>query len=175
MKDQQEYKQLERQYGLIEKEKILYCTGRLGDSELDSEAKEPIVLPRRHKFTELVITECHKSVMHCGIRSTLAQFRSKYWISKGRQEVKRLLNRCLICKRWKCKSYAKPQQAALPAFRAKRAAPFENSGVDFAGPLFAKTKGGMSKVYIALFTCCVTRAVHLELVQDLTAATFLGA
>ena len=64
-------------------------------------------------------------------------------------------------------------RAALPEFRVRRAAPFENSGVDFAGLLFAKTKSGMSKVYIALFTCCVTRAVHLELVQDLTAATFL--
>ena len=30
----------------------------------------------------------------------------------------------------------------------------------------------MSKVYIALFTCCVTRAVHLELVVDLSIDTF---
>ena len=79
----------------------------------------------------------------------------------------------ILCKRWNCKACTKPQQATFPEFRVKRAAPFENSGVDFAGPLFAKTKSGMSKVYIALFACCVTRAVHLELVQDLTAATFL--
>ena len=104
---------------------------------------------------------------------TLAQLRTKYWTAKGRQEVKRVINACLVCKRWNCKACTKPQQAALPEFRVKRAAPFENSGVDFAGPMFAKTKSGMSKVYIALFTCCVTRAVHLELVHDLTAATFL--
>ena len=29
----------------------------------------------------------------------------------------------------------------------------------------------MSKVYIALFTCCVTRAVHLDLVEDLSIET----
>ena len=173
LKEQVEYKQLQRQYGLVEKDEILRCTGRLNNSELDLEAREPIVLPRRHKFTELVITRCHESVMHGGVRSTLAQLRSKYWIAKGRQEVKRVINVCLLCKRWNCKACTKPQQAALPEFRVKRAAPFENSGVDFAGPLFAKTKSGMSKVYIALFTCCVTRAVHLELVHDLTAATFL--
>ena len=34
-------------------------------------------------------------------------------------------------------------------------------GVDFAGPF-----------YVTLFTCCMTRAVHLELVEDLLASTF---
>ena len=33
-------------------------------------------------------------------------------------------------------------------------------------------KGEMEKVYIALFSCCVIRAVHLELVEDLSAAAF---
>ena len=31
----------------------------------------------------------------------------------------------------------------------------------------------MVKAYVALFTCCVTRAVHLDLVTDLTATTFV--
>ena len=32
----------------------------------------------------------------------------------------------------------------------------------------------MTKCYIALFTCCITRAVHLELVQNLLATTFVN-
>ena len=53
------------------------------------------------------------------------------------------------------------------------APPFSKTGVDFAGSLFVKGKGKqMRKVYIALFTCCVTRAVHLELVEDLSTETF---
>ena len=31
----------------------------------------------------------------------------------------------------------------------------------------------MRKVYIALFSCCVTRALYLDLVEDLSATTFL--
>ena len=51
--------------------------------------------------------------------------------------------------------------------------PFSSVGVDFAGPLFVKSKNGhIRKVYITLFTCCVTRAVHLELVDDLSVETF---
>jgi hypothetical protein len=49
------------------------------------------------------------------------------------------------------------------------------TAVDFAGPLYIKNKGDSSstKVWICLFTCCVTRAIHLELVADLTTTTFL--
>ena len=47
-------------------------------------------------------------------------------------------------------------------------------GLDFAGPLFVKDgKRNMSKVYIALFTCAVTLAVHLELVKDMSVDVFL--
>ena len=31
----------------------------------------------------------------------------------------------------------------------------------------------MKKVYITLFSCCVTRALHLDLVEDLSAETFM--
>ena len=62
----------------------------------------------------------------------------------------------------------------MPDFRVQGSPPFSKVGIDFAGPLFEKSAKttGMNKVYIALFTCCVTRAVHLELVKDLKAATF---
>ena len=64
--------------------------------------------------------------------------------------------------------------ADLPEFRIREVAPFSKVGIDFAGPLFAKCCSQSSrKVYIALFTCCVTRALHLELVRDLSAETFL--
>ena len=66
--------------------------------------------------------------------------------------------------------------AALPEFRGRESFPFSKVGVDFAGPLFVKSKIGESKkAYIALFSCCVTRAVHLELVEDLTSQTFRRA
>ena len=55
----------------------------------------------------------------------------------------------------------------------KTAPTFTRVGVEFARPLFVKAKNGqMRKVYITLFTCRVTRAVHLELVDDLSVETF---
>ena len=61
--------------------------------------------------------------------------------------------------------------APLPAFRVSEGPPFSSVGVDFAGPLYYKTNKSMSKCYIALFSCSITRAVHLELVHDLSTAT----
>lgn len=51
---------------------------------------------------------------------------------------------------------------------------FSHTGVDFAGPLYIKQPGSReAKVWIALYTCCITRAVHLDLVPDVTATTFI--
>ena len=59
--------------------------------------------------------------------------------------------------------------------RTRQTSPFEVTGVDFTGALHVKTLDGSGKVYVCLFTCGVTRAVHLEIVNDLSVETFLQA
>ena len=49
------------------------------------------------------------------------------------------------------------------------------TGVDFTEALYVREKGGESKAYIYLFTCAVTRAVHLEIITNLTVEEFLQA
>ncbi|GFY38489.1 integrase catalytic domain-containing protein [Trichonephila inaurata madagascariensis] len=62
--------------------------------------------------------------------------------------------------------------APLPALRVEQSAPFSVVGIDFGGPLYTKDE---NKHYIVLFTSAVTRALHLELVNNLTTETFLLA
>ena len=59
--------------------------------------------------------------------------------------------------------------------RIKQGKPFDITGVDFTGALYVKTLQGEDKVYICLFTCGLTRAVHLEVVTDLNVETFMQA
>ena len=68
-----------------------------------------------------------------------------------------------------------PTPPPLPEFRVQQEPPFTFTGVDFAGPVYIKLGSATSesKVWICLYTCCVTRAVHLEVVPDLTTAAFL--
>ena len=49
---------------VIKKDEILVCKGRLENSDLNEEAKFPIILPKNNKFTELVVLDCHSRVHH---------------------------------------------------------------------------------------------------------------
>ena len=64
----------------------------------------------------------------------------------------------------------------LPSYRVGEGNPFVVTGVDYTGALNISdpVTGDARKVYVVLFTCANTRAVHLELAVDLTAETFLN-
>ena len=53
--------------------------------------------------------------------------------------------------------------------------PFTVTGIDYTGALNVRTPNGEKKVYICLFTCASSRAVHLEIVTDLSEESFLHA
>ncbi|XP_045498277.1 uncharacterized protein LOC123696249 [Colias croceus] len=67
----------------------------------------------------------------------------------------------------------------LPGARTNPTRPFYHTGVDFTGHVDVKSSKGRgiktSKGYVAVFICMVTKAVHLELVSDLSSSTFLAA
>ena len=70
LKNQDNFKQLVCELGIKEYKEILRCEGRLLNSDLDSKARKPVILPRQRRFTRLVVEECHRRVHHSGIRST---------------------------------------------------------------------------------------------------------
>lgn len=84
LREQNNFQQLERQLQLFEEEGILKCRGRLSESDLVDEAKYPIILPKDNRLTELIINQCHVRIHHSGLRATLAEVRSRFWIPKGR-------------------------------------------------------------------------------------------
>jgi len=63
----------------------------------------------------------------------------------------------------------------LPKERISPSTPFTHTGLDFAGPLTAKVKGGTEKVYLAIFVCFSTKAVHIEVVSSLSAQSCIAA
>ncbi len=85
---------------------------------------------------------------------------------------------CITCKKEHAKT-ASQCMGQLPEARITPSPPFPRTGTDFAGPLQLKKghtrKPVMVKGYVCLFVCLSTRAVHLELVMDLSTDAFLAA
>ena len=63
----------------------------------------------------------------------------------------------------------------LPSFCTSEDPPFCHAGIEFARLLYTRGCNGTEKAYVCLFTCCSTRAVHLELTPDLSVNSFLSA
>lgn len=164
---------LKGQLGLFLDEKGLWrCGGRLQNADMPYQSKYPILLPRNHPFTTLVVQDAHLRVCHNGVKETLTEVRSRYWIVKGRSLTRAIVHKCTKCKKYEGPPFDSPPPPPLPEFRIKDDPAFTYVGVDFAGPLFVRS-GVSSKVWICVFTCLVTRAIHLDIVDNLSTDTFL--
>ena len=165
------------QLGVVTDESgVMRCKGRLANSTLPDNTKYTILIPSGHHLSKLLIEDAHKRVMHNGVRETLNEIRSTFWLIRGRQTVRKILHSCVTCKRHEGSPYKCQQASDMPEFRFRERKPFATTGVDFAGPLFTRaTKGSQqtSKVYICLFTCGSTRATHLELAPNLSTPAFI--
>ena len=160
---------------------IIKVGGRLKNIiGIPNNLKHQIILPRHHPVTDLLILLYHKSNHHCGRDQTLALLRERYWIVKAKSIIRKVLSTCLLCKH--ARSMPKPQlMGNLPKERiAVFKPPFTITGVDCFGPVTIKqykrtrtSNNKQIKRYGVLFTCLTTRAVHLELLIDMTTGSFL--
>ncbi|GFV08982.1 integrase catalytic domain-containing protein [Trichonephila clavipes] len=100
----------------LDDRKILRMKGRLDESELSLDEKEPILLPSNSKFTESFILYEHTKNFHSGVTTSLVMLRRKFWIPKGQQIVKKVLKKCLICRKYSLKP-ANQITAQLPKDR----------------------------------------------------------
>ncbi|XP_060804946.1 uncharacterized protein LOC132902740 [Amyelois transitella] len=162
----------------IDANNILRVGGRIRHANLNNSKKNPIILSAKNPLTLLLVADAHVKTLHGGIQLMLTFLRERYWIINAKRTVKSCIHRCLICAKQSAATRTQ-LMGDLPKERVTPARPFCNSGVDFAGPyqvLMSKGRGAKtSKSYISIFICMATKAIHLELVGDLTSEAFIGA
>ncbi|XP_053698861.1 uncharacterized protein LOC128745814 [Sabethes cyaneus] len=163
----------------LDPEEIIRVGGRLRLSDQPFLSKHPALLPSNHPITRLIAKSHHLSLIHGGGRLTLAATREKYWPLHGRRLCRSIIRNCYRCAR--ADPPATTQQIGqLPLHRITPSRPFAISGIDFAGPLYLKAvhkRAAATKAYVCIFVCFCTKAVHIELVSDLSKSTsaFLSA
>ena len=68
-----------------------------------------------------------------------------------------------------------PKITNLSRHRVNLGRPFLQTGIHYTGHLWVKQKTGTLKMYILVFTCLSIRAVHIELVEDMSSTAFVQA
>ena len=155
---------------------IFRLKGRFG-CHLPYEQSYPALINRKGHLGKLIVLDAHERSLHHGVETTLAKVRQKFWIVKGRKYVKDIIRDCTVCKRFNGRTFLSPPTGDLPNTRLESGFAFQNTGLDFCGPLYVKENccENTTKVYILLLTCATSRALHLELVPDLGNESFLRA
>lgn len=157
---------------------LLRVGGRIKHANINFAQKHPLILPCKNHVTRLILRNYHEKLLHTGVDNTLASIRLRYWPIKGRVEVKNLIHHCVKCFRFRAPNQNQ-LMGDLPKERVEFIRPFYYVGIDFGGPIDirqSRLRGSLiTKGYIALFICMSTKAVHLELVSDLTTKAFLAA
>lgn len=162
----------------IDQDGIIRVGGRLANSMLNYNEKHPIIIPFDSHITELIIQDAHSTTLHSGNQATLAYTRRKFWIINGKRAVNRILNKCIKCIKHKART-TEQLMGDLPNPRVTPSPPFTHTGVDYAGPIQIRTTKGRGnksyKGYISVFVCLATKAIHLEVVSDMSTEAFLAA
>jgi hypothetical protein len=158
----------------ILREGVLCVGGRLKNAAVSDEVKYPVILPQGGHVVDLLVRHVHEKTGHAGREYVLAELRQRYWLVGGRTTVRRVLNPCILCR----KRLARPnvqQMADLPKDRVTPGGPaFTSVGVDYFGPFEVRRGRGTEKRYGCLFTCLVTRAIHIEVAHSLDTSSFIN-
>ena len=163
----------------LDEKGILRSRGRISKClYFNYNVHNPVLLPRGHRFTALLINQCHLKVQHLGVGTTLNYLREQgYWIPKGRVAIKSELGNCIVCKKYNALAFKYPRFTDMPKHHMKMVKPFQHVGVDFTGHVWVRDEVSDKsvKMYILVFTCLNVRAVHFELLPDMSATSFLLA
>ena len=156
---------------------LLRVGGRGQNSNLPYSTRHPIILHGKHTLTKLIVRSEHLRLLHAGPTLLTASLGRRFHIISGTKVIRSLTRGCTTCRR----NAAKPQPQILGQLPKERVTPdivFDKVGVDYAGPVYIRQgyvrKPTIVKAYICVFVSLSVKAVHLELVSDLTSDAFIA-
>ena len=162
----------------LDKCNLLRVGGRMSNSKFSYSKLHPMILHGSHPITKLIIRSEHLRLLHAGPTLLISSLSQRFHIIGLRKTVRSITRQCVTCKRQSLKPHNQ-LLGQLPLERVTPTSVFEKVGVDYAGPFLIKyghvRKPTIVKAYICLFVCLSVKAVHLELVSDLTTEAFIAA
>lgn len=164
----------------IDRDGIIRLSGRLDRAEMTYDQRHPIVLTGQCILSKRLMEDAHRTMRHAGVQTCMQYLRDKYWILDLRKSMRFVIHKCIRCVLFKAVG-SKQLMADLPEPRVRQPLrPFYHCGADLAGPFKVRPYAGRNvptsrSAYLVIFIDMATKAVHLELVSDLTTQSFLAA
>ncbi|XP_068224355.1 uncharacterized protein [Palaemon carinicauda] len=161
----------------VDEENLIRSQGHMKNASVSYDTQCPMLLPSRSYLTVLIGEHLLRHHHHCGVDSVLVLLRETFWVPKARQVIKSIFSNCFLCQKLTKKRLCLPPPTPLPTERMRYDGPFQLVGVDYTGAInvFDHETGLEEKVFVCLFTCTTSRAVHFELTHSMTASNFLLA
>ncbi|XP_062538321.1 uncharacterized protein LOC134206605 [Armigeres subalbatus] len=162
---------------ILDSNNLIRIGGRLNRSQQTYDSKHQIILPSSSPLSVLLVRQYHEEHLHAAPQLLLSILRLRYWVTGARNLARKVFHNCIIC----CRSRPTRLEqfmSELPSARITVSRPFSTTGIFYWGPIFVQSTQRRStprKAFVAVFVCFCTKAVHLELVVDLTTAKFLQA
>ncbi|XP_065094574.1 uncharacterized protein LOC135715091 [Ochlerotatus camptorhynchus] len=147
---------------------VLRVRGRTAACPLiDYDAVNPVILPRNHHVTRLIVSHYHSKYHHQNHNTVLNEIRQRYRIPR--------LKSVYYTIRKQCQKYmnerATPQPPTMSDLRPSRLAaysrPFTHMGVDYFGPIMVSANRKTEKRWVLIATCLTIRAIHLQIAHTL--------
>eukprot|EP00079_Xenopus_tropicalis_P036905 XP_017950676.1 PREDICTED: uncharacterized protein LOC101733728 [Xenopus tropicalis] len=163
------------QLNLILQDGIIRVGGRLENAPLSFRVKHPAILPKDSTLTSLIIDHHHTRSSHQGRGLTLSYLRDGgYWIVNGSKTVAKHIKQCVLCRKTR-RPTEDQRMANLPMDRVEPSPPFSYCGMDCFGPFYTKQDRKEHKRYGLLFTCLSSRAIHIEMLENMSTDVFINA
>ena len=159
----------------IDNDGLLRVGGRIHYSNLNYNAKHPILIPSNTHLAELLLNDAHIAMGHLGRQTILCHLRRKYWLIKGNSMARKLVHNCITCRRLNGRPL-NPKMSDLPVERVlPDDAAFSKVGIDFFGPFETTICRKTNKRYGVIFSCLNSRAIHIETAYSLSTDSCINA
>jgi len=159
-------------FNLFLEDGLIRLGGRLQRADLSEAPRHPLLLDGKQNSVHLLILQTHTPPSHGSSDHSIRTKRGILDIACTSSHKEGATQ--MSCVQNGKKTRGQHFKTPLPVSRLQPPKPFAITGTDFAGPLYIKVGSYTRQGYIALFTCAITRVVHLELCTDITTEVLAG-
>ena len=151
----------------VDSDNIIRLRGRLSRTTISDDLKHSILLATKHPAVVLMLREMHEVNHHEGTECVRSLVQQRFWVIGLRDALRSIRSKWVQCRGLAVQPIY-PHIADLPKEWAEgNVYPFKNTGADYFGPFEVTVLRRPVKHWCCLFTCLVTRAVHIEVVNGL--------